>query len=234
MICILNNIKFGNPKLSKYQLSYFDDFIQLINNKKITEIFIYGDLFYSSNSITFDLLSKVLDIFEHMSKIPIYIFENYYCLSAIKPYVKVNKDIINDKIKDISLFQHNKNENYKIGYLLMKDGKTAFVENKITPKFIQYEINDIEDLNNIEITKDFIDLIINSDAINNQQNKNIVDLFSNNNPNINIYYTELINNENEIKMDHNNMNIRNILIDNVELDLREELHEVFSIYDKEN
>lgn len=233
MICILNNVKFGSPKLIKYQFSYFNDYIiPLINSGKINELFIYGNLFYNSNSISFDLLDKVLNLIEKMSIIPIYIFNNNYCSNIIKPYVKFIDKIIIDNINESSLFHHNKNENYKIGYFLMKKDKIVFIENKITPRYIKYEINDIEDLSKIDITNDFIDLIINSSVIDNQQNKNVVDLFSNNNPKMNIYYNDNDIEKNEIKIDHNNMNIRNILIDNIEMDLREELHEVFTIYDK--
>lgn len=232
MIYILNNIKFGHPKLSKYQIEYFDNFfIPLITKKHTPEdkIIIVGDLFYNTNNVSFNLLSKVKNIFNSLNFIPIEIIGNDYCIDIIGNFIKIEK--LDYDIDNTSLFQLSKNDDNNIGFYIIKD-KKKFIENKITPRFIKYDIENIEDLDNIEITKDFIELNINGKLIENQQTENKIDLFLNNNPTIKAYYTEQPAKEETIEMNNSNINIRNILIDNVEKTLKEELEEVFTIYDE--
>lgn len=58
--------------------------------------------------------------------------------------------------------------------------------------------------------------------------KNKIDIFLNNNSFNNVFYTE--KNETE-KVKIKNNDIRNILIDNIDDNLKEELNEIFHIYD---
>lgn len=237
MIYILNNVKFGHPKLSKYQLEYFDKyFIPLVKRKYSPgdKVIITGNLFYNTKFVNFNLIPKVQDIFDCLSSIVLVeIVGNDYCINLIKEYVTPIENIIFD-INDVSLFQLSKDDDKQIGILCMKDEKTHVVENKFSPRFIEYNIDIIENLDEVEITKDFISLTINSELLENQQNKNIIDLFLNNNPNINVYYTDKIKNDDKVKLDNKNINIRNILIDNIDENLKTELDEIFVIYDEKN
>jgi hypothetical protein len=99
------------------------------------------------------------------------------------------------------------------------------------PRFTEYQINSIEDLEKIKINNDFIDLTINGDLLQNQQNKNIIDLFLNNNTFNNVYYTEKIKDDDKVKMDSSDIKIRDVLINNIGEDLKKELIEIFTIYD---
>ena len=235
MIYVLNNVKFGHPKLAKYQLEYFDKyFIPLVKRKYSPgdRVIITGDLFYNTKFVNFNLIKKIQDIFDCLSSVVLVeILGNNYCLNIIKEYVTPIENIIFD-ISNISLFQLSRDDDKQIGILCMKDEKTHIVENKFSPRFIEYIIDNIEDIDEVQITKDFIDLIINSELLNNQQYKNKIDIFLNNNQFNNVYYTDKIVNEDRVKLDSRNINIRNILENNIEDDLKDELSEIFVIYDE--
>lgn len=161
-------------------------------------------------------------------------YENEYLFPLFREYISSNyidEDIIN-KIKEVSLFQSSKENQDKIGYHIFKNDKISFIENKDTPRFVEYIIDNIEDLESVNLNKDIIDLTINSELLNNQQYKNKIDIFLNNNKFNNVFYTEQIKGEEKVKLDSKNINIRNILIDNVDEDLKEELKEIFVIYDQ--
>lgn len=231
MIYLLNDIKFGNPKLSKFQIEYFDNyFIPLLLKMPPSKIILCGDLFYNTKHVTFNLISKVINILKELSIVPIEIVGNDYCLNIIKDHVNQIPTIDYDT-KNISLFQHTKDDTNEIGFYAIKD-KQIIVHNKITPKFLQYNINQIEDLDTVEITKDFIDLNINSEILENQQNKNKIDLFLNNNPLINVYYSEKFVVDDKVTLDSKNINIRNILVNNIDESLKVELNEIFTLYDE--
>jgi hypothetical protein len=230
MIYLLNNIKFGHPKLNKYQLIWFDEyFIPLITKHKSEKIIIKGDLFYNNHHTTFNLISKVKHIL-HSFNIPIEIINNDYCFNIFSDvFTKINTNDYDGC--DKSLFQFSKEDSSDVGFYIIKD-KTILAPNKQTPKFIEYQINMIEDLNNVVINTDFIDILVNSELLENQQNKNKIDIFLNNNPTINVYYSSGENKQEEkVKLDSKNINIRNILINNIDEDLKSELSEIFEIYD---
>lgn len=230
MIYLLNNIKFGHPKLIKHQLTWFETyFIPLINKKGGDKIIINGDLFYNNKHVTFELLSKVKNILNSFT-IPIEIIGNDYCYDIISNLCNKIETTEYNK-SNLSLFQFSKEDFTEIGFYAIKD-KTVFIPNKQTPKFIEYNIEKIEDLDIVIISKDFIDIIVNSDLLDNQQNKNKIDLFLNNNPSINVYYSSNEEKlEKKVKLDSKNINIRNILINNIEDELKSELNEIFEIYD---
>jgi len=231
MIYFLNNIKFGHPKISKFQLLWFDSyFIPLITKKGGEKIIINGDLFYNNKHITFELLSKVRNILSSVT-IPIYIIGNEYCYDILKDLI--NNTQKNDYAElENSLFQFSKEDNSNVGFYIITD-KTLFIPNKQTPKFVEYKIEKINDLENIIISKDFITIDVNGELLENQQFKNKIDLFLNNNPSISVYYSNSKekNEEKIVKIDNKNMSIRNILIDNIDEDLKTELNEIFDIYD---
>lgn len=224
MIYFLSNIFFGHPKLSKYQLDFFNNyFIPHIQNPQ--KIIISGNLFYNINHISFQLLNDVKHIFNSID-IPIEIVENNYCFDIIKNFGNITQIDKLDKVNDFSLFQFSKDNKEKIGFYI----NDKFKENKHSPKFIEYTINSLKDLDNIKITKDFIDLTINSELLEKAEYKNKIDLFLNNNSFNNVFYTEKNKNIEKVKMKDND--IRNILIDNIDDDLKEELKEIFTIYDE--
>jgi hypothetical protein len=233
MIYLLNNIKFGHPKLNKHQLTWFDTyFIPLFFKRGGEKIIINGDLFYNNKHTTFELVSKVKHIFSSFN-IPIEIIGNDYCYDIFSDmFDKIDTDIYNEYNQ--SLFQFSKEDDSKTGFYIIQD-KTIFIPNKQTPKFVEYQINAIEDLNNIIINNDFIDILVNSELLENQQNKNKIDLFLNNNSSVNVYYNTNENkSEESIELDSKNINIRNILINNIDDDLKSELTEIFNIYDAKN
>jgi hypothetical protein len=244
MIYILNNIKFGHPKLGKYQLEYFrKHFIPLYNKNRYhkDKIIILGDLFYNTKHITFELLEELFDHVFWRTPGLIEIVGNDYCYNSVihgagwengkmKPIKKFEFNLVD---LPFSMFQLNKEDKNPIGYYTIDDSdKLTFVNNDFTPKFVEYTINTIEDLDNVKLTKDFIYLTINSELLDNQQYKNLIDIFLNNNTFNNIFYTEKINEDEKVNMDSRNINIRNILINNVEDDLKGELDEIFVIYDE--
>jgi len=235
MIFILNNVKFGHPKLSKYQLDFFhDNFIPLLlkSGSKEHHIIISGDLFYNTKHTNFQLLldiKNILNILAQYSKIGI--FGNDYCYDLFKEQTfKVVE--MNHEIENISLFQLTKDNVEKIGYCVDKNNKLKFIENKFSPRFVEYIIKNIEDIDKIKITKDFIDLHINSELIEKQEYKNKIDIFLNNNNFNNVYYTGEKKEQEKVILDSKNIKIREILVDNIDEDLKSELDEVFVIYDE--
>jgi len=237
MIYILNNIKFGHPKLSKHQIEYFYKYlIPLMKRRQSTredKIIITGDLFHNTKNITFNLISIIQDIFDCLSSLhTVEIVGNDYCVNIIKDYVTQINTIEQD-VK-ISLFHLSINDDNEVGFYLMKEDKTKIIKNDFSPKFIEYTINNIEDIDTFEISKNFINLNINSQLLNSQQNKNKIDIFLNNNQFNNIYYMGEVDDEDRVKLDSKNINIRDILINNIEDDLKGELDEIFTIYDESN
>lgn len=232
MVFILSNIFFGYPKLYKYQQEFFHDFIVLVNQGK-NEIYFTGDIFYNTNHMTFKTIIDFKRILRILSKENnIFILNNDYCYELFSD-VSNKIDKINFDISNVNLFQLSKEDNNKIGYYILKNDKLVFIENKKSPRYIEHKIETIDDLNNVNITNNFIDVIINSELLENQQNKNLIDIFINNNPKLNFYFTEkIVVEEKKVKLDTNNINIRNILIDNIEDDLKEELGEIFKVYDE--
>jgi hypothetical protein len=239
MNLIFTNIRFGHPKIGKQQIDFFWKYLfDLIarsgSNPDSNEIIINGDLFHNTRHTNFKLLKEVKNIFIALSRhANIRMIGNDYCYDLFKEHI--NKiDEIAYEIKDISLFQFSKDHTDKIGYNIVKEGKLYFMENKFSPRFVEYIINNVDELDEINLNKDFIDVTINSDILENSQDKNRIDIFLNNNQFNNVYYTDQIKEESKVKLDSKNINIRNILIDNIEEELKEELSEVFVIYDGKN
>ena len=241
MIYVLNNILFGNPKLSKYQLDYFNNyFIQTVEKYPPDKILIYNNIFYNSNNITFSLLNKVKDIFTCLSNITkIEVIDNDYCSSIIKDW---NIHVVDSNdyeqpnltLPKPNLFQLSKDDQTIPGFLIAHQVKSVFVENKHTPRFVDYSIETIDDLNNFVMTKDIINLTINSELFSKAEYVNRIDIFLNNNKFNNVFYTEKTKDEEKVVLDSKNINIRNILVTNIEDDLKDELKEVFDIYDEKN
>ncbi len=236
MIFILTNIKFGHPKLSKYQLDFFHDFIQTLmkSGSKEHEVIINGDFFYNNKHTTFNLINEVKRILGVLTQFSnVFMIGNDYCYPLFNEYIKV-VDKLNFDIKDISLFQLSKESTDQIGYNIVKDNKIKFIPNKFSPRFVEYIIKEIDDIDQINITKDFIDITINSELLDKAEYKNKIDIFLNNNQFNNVFYTENTKVDNKVKLDSKNINIRNILVNNIEDELKEELGEIFVIYDEKN
>lgn len=231
---IFNNIKFGHPKLYQHQFDFFENYIIpiLLKKDKIDNIYITGDLFYNDKNATFNLINDVISIIRKLSFINIYLIKNNYFHNIIGDSVKKLDKIKYDINENISLFQLSKKDNNKVGFFIFND-KINFIENKFSPKFIDYEINKIDDIDKIEINNNFITLNINSDLLENQQYKNIIELYLNNNPNINCFYFKRYKNENnKIKSDIKNINIRDLLLNNIDNELKDDIINVFKIYDQ--
>ena len=239
MIYVLNNILFGNPKLSKYQLDYFNNyFIPMVEKYPPDKILIYNDIFHNNNNITFNLLNKIKGIFTSLSDITkIEVLDNDYCSNIIKDwsiYVVDSNDYEqpNLTLPKPNLFQLSKDDQTIPGFLIAHQIKSVFVENKHTPRYVNYSIETIDDLNNFVSNKNFVNLTINSELFNKAEYVNRIDIFLNNNKFNNIFYTEKIKDEDKVVLDSKNINIRNILVTNIDDDLKDELKEVFDVYDK--
>jgi len=225
MVYILSNIFFGHPKLSKYQLDFFNNYF-IPHSQNPEKIIITGNIFYNVNHITFQLLNEVKKIFNGIDS-PIEIVGNDYCFDIIKNFGDITQ-IDKFEIEPISLFQISKDNKEKIGFYI----NNKFKENKFSPRFVEYTINEITDLDKVEITKDFIDLIISSELVEKAEYKNKIDLFLNNNTFNNVFYTEKKKEIEKVVIKNND--IRNILLDNIEENLKEELKEIFTLYDQKN
>ena len=239
MIFIFSNIRYGHPKMFKYQHEWFSEFNKMMYGTQSTpetnDIFIRGDLFYNAVNPSLTILNDMKGILFHMNKVArVYIVKNANLFPLFLHDLSVNDldDDIEEKVKDTSLFQLSKDDANKIGYNVYKNKKVCFIPNKTSPRFIEYTINEIEDIDKVLINNDFIDLIINSDLLNKAEYKNKIDIFLNNNNFNNVFYTEKEKIEDDVVLDSKNINIRNILVNNVDEDLKEELNEIFVIYDE--
>jgi len=232
MIFVLNNIKFGHPKLYKYQFEFFDEYLI---GKKADKIIIIGDLFYNTKHTTFPIISKVRDIIKNLNCSKIELIGNEYCHELFEEFLNSTLDYnpydLISKVKDASLFQLSKENKCKIGFYTFEDEK-KFVENTYTPRFLEYKIKSIEELESLEITKDFIDVEIDSELLNKAEYKNKIDIYLSNHTFNNVFYTEKKKEEEKVVLDSKNINIRNILVNNVEEELKDELKEIFTIYDE--
>jgi hypothetical protein len=142
-----------------------------------------------------------------------------------------NVDGDENNINITSPYQLNKDySKSKHGFYIIniKDNLVTFIENNYSPKFEDIYINDISDLEKIEINKNVINLIINSDIINTQENKNKIELFAYKHS-INLYFTEK-SLENNIIIEKND--IRNILLKNIDQGIIDEMKKIFITYDK--
>ena len=193
---------------------------------------INGDLFYNTKNINFNFLFKIYDILKNLSKLAtVEIIKNEYCYKVFEAFINQIEEIKCD-LTDISLFQLSKEDNNKIGFYAGNSlDDLKFIKNKFTPRFIEYKIDTIENIDSVEITKDFISLEINSDLLNKLEYKNKINIFLSKHEFDNIFYTEIKKDQNKIKLNDKNNNIRDILLNNIDKDIETELKEVFTIYD---
>jgi hypothetical protein len=197
------------------------------------EIIIIGDLFYNTKHTTFQLINEIRKIFTVLNQYSVVlVIGNDYCYPIFNECFR-RIDKINYEIDDnVTLFQFSKSDNNKIGYNIIKDGKVIFVENKTTPRFLEYKIKSVDELESLNITKDFIDIEIDSELLNKAEYKNKIDIYLANHVFNNVFYTEKKKEEEKVVLDSKNINIRNILTNNIEEELKDELHEIFTIYDE--
>jgi len=229
MFIILSNIFFGHPKLFKFQVDYFEKwFLPFVDENKPESIIIIGNIFYHTSTVSFNVLSKLKSIFSQID-CKILIVNNEYCFHVIKDFADIESTKLGYE-KKFSLFQTSKENPDDIGFFVEKDNVMKFIHNDFSPRFIEYEINSIDDLDKIELTNDFIDIIINGDLIDSKENKNKIDIFLNNNTFNNVFYTD--NKKDPITISIRDNKIRNILLDNIEEGVKKELNEIFVIYDE--
>lgn len=127
--------------------------------------------------------------------------------------------------KDFTLSQHGF---YEFSH---NHNELRFIENSYSPKFHEIYIDDISELSNINMnSKNFIDLIVKSKAVEKIENKNKLEIFASKNKINNIYYTDEYIKEENVVIKNND--IREILIDNAEeSEIVDNLKEIFTIYD---
>ena len=127
--------------------------------------------------------------------------------------------------KDFSLIEHGLYE------FSLKQNELRLISNNYSPKFKEIYIDDISELPTIsQDNKDFIDLIVTSKAVEKIENKNKLDIFVNNNNISNVYFTDdTILPDEDIVIKNND--IRDILTENAKSEIKDNLNEVFSIYD---
>jgi hypothetical protein len=126
--------------------------------------------------------------------------------------------------RDFSLNQHGLYE------FSLNHNELKLIVNTHSPKFKEIYIEDISELSNINInSKDFIDLIVKSKAVEKTENKNKLEIFASKNKINNIYYTEEYIKEENVVIKNNE--IRDILVDNADEEIKDNLKEIFTIYD---
>ena len=132
-----------------------------------------------------------------------------------------------------SLFQFLKEDKETPGFCIQTSHENRFVSNEYSPRFVEYTINDLEDLQKIEKdSKNFIDLMIDSQLVQTPEYKNKLDIFLNENKFNNVFYTEPTKEKQKLVIKDNDKNIRDILVNNVpDQDLLNELENIFALYD---
>lgn len=242
---ILSNMFLGRPKLSKYQIEYFEDyFLPLIEKRGARDddkIIITGDIFFNTTTVNFSFLKQIKTIFYKLSMIiPIEIVGNDYCFDIISDggenHIKKYMGSVFNDVNKISLFDFKGNEN-PVGFDIIKDGEIKFIENKKSPRFIDVRINKIEDLVPGKNDKDFIDYYINNNLMENLDTKNKINIFlAKNNPS-NVYFFSGDDDASKKKMNavilptNGNINLRELIINNIDDELKEEMMNIFKISD---
>jgi len=202
----------------------FDNISVVSYNKNITElnnndIIIFNSDYYS-NSIT---NKKIL--------------KNKFDISICTTYS--DRLIKDDNIINIgSPYQLTENDKEKKGFLVLSTSKKKikFITNKYSPKYIKYIINNIEDLNNNNLSNnDYIILKINEKLLNDKKTMNLINIFINRIRPINITYFKDndIKIENPIEMSNNLYNIEEMInnyINEHNLDLKSEIDNIINIY----
>lgn len=146
--------------------------------------------------------------------------------------------IKDDNIINIgSPYELNKNDKNKKGFLVIDTDKKKhkFIENKHSPKFIDINIDKIEDINELKINeKDYIHLYVKESIIDKKENLNKLNLLINKYNFKNITYLNDNNTkENNIKLDNDSFNIKNLINDYLEknnLNFENELNNIYKIY----
>jgi len=148
--------------------------------------------------------------------------------------------IYDDGILNIgSPYQLNKNTKYEKGLLVVDTVKKKYklLNNNFSPNFVSYNIDNINDLNNVNIKdNDFLEIKINENLLNNKKNINKFNLFVNKYKRIKINYIidNGINNK-DIIYNIDNFNIRNIINNHInDMNLIEEINNVYKIHDLKN
>jgi len=147
-----------------------------------------------------------------------------------------DKEIQDDNIINVgSPYQLNKTTNKK-GFLVVDTLKKKFklIENTFSPQFVNFEINKIEDLENIKFNKkDFIDIKVNESLLNKKENLNLLNMSINKYNFNNITYVKDKEKSTDVIIDSHSFDIKEIInefLSKEKTDLTEELKTVYKIY----
>ena len=148
-----------------------------------------------------------------------------------------DKEIQDGNIINVgSPYQLNKTENKK-GFLVIDTLKKKFkiVENNYSPEFVNFHINEIEDLEKIKFKKkDFIDIRVNENILN-KKNLNLLNMAINKYNFNNITYIKDKEETPNIEIDSHKLNIKEIInnfLEKEKTNLSEELETVYKIYEE--
>jgi len=148
-----------------------------------------------------------------------------------------DKEIQDGNIINVgSPYQLNKTENKK-GFLVIDTLKKKFkiVENNYSPEFVNFHINEIEDLEKIKFKKkDFIDIRVNENILN-KKNLNLLNMAINKYNFNNITYIKDKKETPNIEIDSHSFNIKEIInnfLEKEKTNLSEELETVYKIYEE--
>lgn len=147
-----------------------------------------------------------------------------------------DKEIQDDNIINVgSPYQLNKTKNKK-GFLVIDTLKKKFklVENNFSPQFVNFEINKIEDLENIKFKKkDFIDIKVNESLLSKKENLNKLNMSINKYNFNNITYIKDEEKTPNVIIDSHSFDIKEIInefLNKEKTNLTEELETVYKIY----
>jgi hypothetical protein len=176
---------------------------------------------------------------------PIVIYNGDYLLNPeitkkfklfISTFYSDRKSLNNNIINIGSPYQLNKSHKEKKGIVELYKNNIKYIYNNYSPKFITKTINNIIELDNLKINNDFIKLNIKEDILKKKEDLNKLKIFINNNNIKNIEYIKDDKIQDEIKFNYNIFNIKNIInsyIKKNDLDIDEELKNIFTVYQKD-
>ena len=148
-----------------------------------------------------------------------------------------DKEIQDDNIINVgSPYQLNKSDNKK-GFLVIDTLKKKFklIENKFSPEFVNFQINEIEDLESIKFKKkDFIDIKVNESILGKKENLNKLNMAINKYNFNNVTYIKDEEETPNIIIDSHTFDIKEIInkfLEKEKTNLSEELETVYKIYE---
>lgn len=226
-------IKSKNDDISTLLLSRIKN-VKIVNNIEIID-----NVTLLSNDNDIDkLLNNDIIIFniDYIKNIDFYknTFKNFnICVCTSYD----DKDMKDDFIFNIgSPYQLNKFHKNKKGFLIIESfkKKIKFIENSYSPKFLDLQIENINDLEDLKISKkDYINLNIDEKLIQNKENLNKLNIAINKYNFKNVTYLKSLDPIENINDIDNVFDIKNLIdnyIKNKNFDLSDELNNVYEIF----